>query len=179
MFCDSWLNFETFHIICYQFLTQPIESFFTSPNIFACYAWRHILILDEKKSKRNQFKSAGGPWAHFIPTTWELFVAGVCSSEMSPLQRETGKITGHLLMHSCGRRKVKKSSAPLHFGWYVPVYRVQDAVKVLKYLRNGALHLHTGENVFKRICSRGKRTCKCLRHVLQGKSKASLRSLRS
>ncbi len=49
MFCDLWLNFETLHIICHQFLTQPTESFSASPNIFACYAWWHILILDEKK----------------------------------------------------------------------------------------------------------------------------------
>ncbi len=50
MFCKSWLNFETLCVICHQFLTQPTKSFSTSPNIFVCYAWQHILILDEKSN---------------------------------------------------------------------------------------------------------------------------------
>ncbi len=78
MFCDSWLNFETLCIICHQFPTQPIESFCTSPNIFACYAWQHILILDERKSKWNQFKSAGGPLTYFFPGSATGFFSWIC-----------------------------------------------------------------------------------------------------
>ncbi len=57
MFCHFWLNFETFCIICHQFLTQPTERFSTSPNTFACYAWQHSLILDEKSNWNEQVES--------------------------------------------------------------------------------------------------------------------------
>ncbi len=67
MFCDQWLNFEILHIICHQFLTQPIETFSTSPNIFMYVMLGNTFWYWMKKaagmSKRNQFKSAGGPWA--------------------------------------------------------------------------------------------------------------------
>ncbi len=52
MFCDLSLNIETLRIICQQFLIQPTESFSSSPNIFECCTWQHILILDERKASR-------------------------------------------------------------------------------------------------------------------------------
>ncbi len=61
MFCDSWLNVEILHIICHQFLTQPIESFSTSPNIFVCYAWWHILIPEWASGISSNQLEAHGP----------------------------------------------------------------------------------------------------------------------
>ncbi len=70
IFCDSWLTFETLHIICYQFLTQPIESFSTSPNIFACYAWQQILILELASGISSNQREAHGPF--FCGQNWKF-----------------------------------------------------------------------------------------------------------
>ncbi len=69
MFYDLWLYFETSCIIWHQFPTQPTESFSTSPNIFACYAWQHILTLDEKSKWNEQAESvqiSGRPMGLFF-----------------------------------------------------------------------------------------------------------------
>ena len=71
IFYDLWFNFETSHIICHQSLTQPTESFSTSLNSFASYAWRHILILDGKKQLEWASGISSNQWEQ-VQKTWSL-----------------------------------------------------------------------------------------------------------
>ncbi len=126
--CDS---FEASCNICRHFLTQLMESFSGSPNIFICYAWWHISILYEKmqlelasRTSSNQQEAYGPVFIcknlvsrHPQAYPNDLWCASVDGSKMCKNIWPTACSFGE---HPCKRKQVPNPARWWHFnGSYV------------------------------------------------------------